>query len=329
MAQRLASGQLISGAEEDAYEIVRLLAKGGMAEIYVAREVSSGREVALKTLSGAAAESPELCRRLAREADVTRAVCHPNVVTLRDRGRMHDDTPFIVLELLLGETLGEYLLREGRVRGDRLPRIAWQAAAGLAAAHRVGIVHRDVKPDNLFLCGPVGEPHSVKVLDFGLAKAPSPQSSNAAPSVKGTLEYMAPEQVVAEPVDARADVYALGVVMFRALTGELPFDDVCVTDLLSHHLKSAAPPPSWLVDDLDPALDRVVLTATRKHPGNRYASMDDLLEDLRRVIGKREAVVGAPLVHHPDRYEPWTEIGRRALGLLERRIGYTRSIAAA
>lgn len=315
MTERLAPGQIIGSN----YQIVRLLAKGGMAEVYVATELSSGAEVVLKTLSRAAALVPDLCHRLAREADITRAVAHPNVVTVRASGTMDDGVPYLVLDILLGETLGQYLSRERRMTPRRAARVMWQAAAGLAAAHRVGIVHRDVKPDNLFLCGPGDFPQTVKVLDFGLAHVASRSTAASTPSVKGTLEYMAPEQAVAEPVDGRADIYALGVVMFRALTGELPFDGVPVTELLNHHLRTPAPPPSWLVEDLDPGLDRVVMTAMRKHPSNRYPTMEDLLEDLRRVIGRRAPVCGAPLVHDPDRYEPWTEVGKRAMGLLERR----------
>ena len=327
MAERLGPGQVVG----DRYEIVRLLGRGGMAEIYLARELDYGREVALKTLSSRAGAVPELCTRLRREVELTGSVHHPNVVTVLDSGLMQDDCPYLVMEALLGETLGQCLTREGPLSPHRALRLMWQAASGLSAAHRAGIVHRDVKPDNLFLCGPLGEPRILKVLDFGLARVSVAARSNKAAVVKGTLEYMAPEQIVADPVDGRADIYGLGVVMFRALTGELPFDGTSVTELLKNHLKSPAPPPSWLVPDLNPAIDAVVLTALRKNPANRYAGMDDLLEDLRQLLGRKTHGLGAPLVHEPDVYQPRTDTGLRAFGMLDshRERAAERSFAAA
>lgn len=311
MSARFGEGHVIGCR----YEIVRLLARGGMAEIYLARDRRCAREVALKTLATSETPAPDLCRRLIREGEITRSIIHPNVVKVLDGG-IEEGVPFLVLELLQGETLGHYFAREGRMPRERAVRVIWQAAQGLSAAHHAGVVHRDVKPDNLFLCGPIGAPWTVKVLDFGLAKVPSGMGRSASPTVKGTLEYMPPEQVLAEPVDARSDVYALGVVLFRALTGELPFDGLTL-ELLHHQLRSPAPPPSWLLEQGDVGMDRVVQAALRKHPGNRYPAMDDFAEDLRRLIG-RQPVYGAPLVHEPDRYEAWTEAGLQALNLFER-----------
>jgi serine/threonine-protein kinase len=316
MSARLLSGTIVANR----YEIVRLLGRGGMAEIYLASELASGREVALKALSTSAALVPELCSRLEREAAVTRNIVHPNVVAVEDVGHLDDGSPFLIAEMLLGETLGQYLAREGRMEPARVVRLVWQAASALAAAHRAGVVHRDVKPDNLFLCGPVGTPRLLKVFDFGLAKITSALRATPTMIVKGTLEYMAPEQILAEPIDGRADVYALGVVMFRALTGELPFEGGPMTQLLRHHLRSPAPPPSWLADDVSTAVDDVVLTALRKNPANRYPGMDDMLQDLRRLIGQDSSVVGAPLLVDPDRYVPRTELGQRAFALLEGRL---------
>ena len=135
--------------------------------------------------------------------------------------------------------------------------------------------------------------------------------------MSGTPAYMAPEQIVAEPVDPRTDIYGLGVVLFRALTGELPFDTSPATELVGHHLFSRAPPPSWLADGLDPKLEAVVLTAMRKHPANRYPTMAELASDLGSVQAGHD-ISALPEVHQPDLFEPRTEAGHQVLAILSR-----------
>src|SRR5262249_1633576 len=153
-----------------------------------------------------------------------------------------------------------------RLPSDAVVRLARDAAHGLAAAHAAGVVHLDVKPENLFLVRtPRGE--SLKILDFDLAWVPGvedPSERHGRLLLRGTAKYMAPEQILGDPVDARTDVYALGVVLFRLLTGQLPFDLELGTTLLRHHIWSPIPPPSWLVDGLDSRLDAVVVRATKK-----------------------------------------------------------------
>jgi eukaryotic-like serine/threonine-protein kinase len=196
-------------------------------------------------------------------------------------------------------------------------------------------VHRDVKPDNLFLVGENGSDDvTVKVIDFGMAKVPRSTGSSAG-FVLGTLEYMAPEQIVSESVDGRTDVYGLGVVMFRMFTGHLPFD-VSIepsrsarrpghhevgTDLLGHQLFSPAPPPSWLDEGLDPMIERVILSAMRKRPENRYQTMAAMLDDLERAAHLREGGPhGHPLVRLPDVFEPETDRGKEAERFLSSRF---------
>jgi serine/threonine-protein kinase len=195
---------------------------------------------------------------------------------------------------------------------------------GLAAAHGSGVVHRDVKPDNLYLVGPPGEPHGMKVLDFGMAKVDS-LGAGSTDLVMGTVHYMAPEQIVLDVVDARTDVYSLGVVMFRMFTGQLPFDTVPGTELLGHQLFSPAPPPSWLNEAIDPRLEAVMLRALRKHPDNRYDNMDQLVADLEAVLGINQARPAEwappPLKRDPDVYTPENDQGRRAAAVIARRFG--------
>jgi serine/threonine-protein kinase len=183
-----------------------------------------------------------------------------------------------------------------------------------------------VKPDNFVLLGPIGEPFGLKLIDFGMAKL-STGAGSGTHSILGTVEYMAPEQILMEAVDARTDVYSLGVVMFRLFTGHLPFDTDAPADLLRHQLFSSVPPPSWLDDDLDRRLERMILTATRKSPDNRYANMQLLLDDLNALIGvtDREVSERPPSVA-PDAYAPSTDRGAEALGILAEKFGRFASV---
>jgi serine/threonine-protein kinase len=228
------------------------------------------------------------------------------------------------MEALVGESLGDLLRRQQAVPPDLTLILARQAVAGLAAAHRAGVVHRDVKPDNLFLLGPQGDPLGLKVIDFGMARNVDGAGSGATLTAEGTLQYMPPEQILGDPVDARTDVYALGVVLFRMLTGHLPFDTEPGVDLLAHQLFSPAPPPSWIVETLDPRLERVVLRAMRKHPDNRYPSMQALLADLDGIVGLRSGPSdrpAAPAADVPDVYHPVNARGREFAELLAAHAG--------
>ena len=254
---------------DDRYELARPLGRGGMAEVYLAHDVVEARSVAVKILLPTVRASRDIRRRLQHEVEVSSRLDHPHVSRVFGGGTAPGDIPYLVGEALEGETLRRLLLRERSVPPDRLLGLLIQAALGLEAAHRQDVVHCDIKPGNLFLCGPVGEASVLKVFDFGLAQSMGVDLELQPESIAGTMEYMAPEQVVGDPVDARADIYGLGVVLFRALTGELPFDATPTTRLLGHHLMSPVPPPSWLVDDLDPRLETVVMSSVRKHPANR------------------------------------------------------------
>jgi eukaryotic-like serine/threonine-protein kinase len=229
--------------------------------------------------------------------------------------------PFLAMEALLGESLGEYVRRE-TIPLDTALILLRQAAAGLSAAHRAGIVHRDVKPDNFLLLGPPGEPYGLKVIDFGLAKLWDLTEESGAHNILGTAEYMAPEQILVEHVDERSDIYSLGVVMFRVFTGHLPFESVGQADLLRHQLFSTVPPPSWLNESLDPRIDQVVKTATRKCRENRYRTMDEVIADLEVLLGMdTRGLNPRPLSVAPDAYLPSTDTGREAATLLAEKFG--------
>lgn len=306
------------------YEILGLIGHGATSDVYLADDHGRGQLVIVKHLKGHAAGDPELRSRFLSEALTTMRIDHPNVVRVLGVEQSDDARPYLVMEALVGEPLGEYLRREESVPVDLALVLARQTAAGLAAAHDLGIVHRDIKPDNLYLLGPPGEPCGLKVIDFGLAKQLDKPVSTAN-MVVGTAQYMAPEQVLCDPIDGRTDVYALGVVMFRMLTGQLPFDAEPGADLLSHQLFSPAPPPTWLHEGLDPGIEAVVLRAMRKHPDNRYPSMAALLFDLDTLLGVRagssDRIAAVKLDRFPDVYKPKNPSGRQVAELLASRFG--------
>lgn len=313
------SGAVLAGR----YQVRGFLTRGATARVYLAEDLLTRSAVVVKMLSAETAASAEFRARLVREAEAAKNIVHPNVVTVLDAGQTDEGAPFLVMEALVGESLGEYLRREGSIPFDTALILLKQAAAGLAAAHRAGVVHRDVKPDNFLLLGPRGEPYGLKVIDFGLAKLWNGEgASSGAHNILGTAEYMAPEQILVEGVDPRSDVYSLGVVMFRLFTGHLPFESVGQADLLRHQLFSSVPPPSWLNDELDPRVDRVVLAATRKHREHRYPSMDAVIGDLDVLLGLAARELTAPsLPPTPDAYRPSTERGREAVSLLAASFG--------
>jgi serine/threonine protein kinase len=258
-----------------------------------------------------------LKRRFIKAARAAMQVCHPAVVTYFETGESETGQPYVVMELLRGETLGEFLAREERLDSGLALRLFLDAASGLSEIHRMGLVHRDIKPDNLFLVGPRGAPFRLKVLDFGLAKLIRSNHKASRPMIVGTTEYMPPEQIVCDPVDARSDVYSLGAVMFRALTGELPFAEQSYKNIMAHHLVTPVPPPSWLVDELPHGLQTVVLRALRKHPNNRFPTMNVLHAALERIAdGQGGEILEPPLAHEPDSYVPQCEHASEALRAL-------------
>ena len=299
----------------DRYEVRGFIGKGAMARVYLAEDTRTRKPVAVKilALSPSQHNASNATERFFREAQAAAKVGHPNIVEIFDVGQRSDGAPYLVMEYLFGESLGELLRREGKVDVDIGLPILQQATAGLAAAHAVGVVHRDLKPDNIFLVGAPGDPYAVKILDFGLAKLEALSSMTAAGTAVGTLEYMAPEQVLSDAPDARTDVYGLAVVMYRMFTGVLPFNARDDAELLAEQVFRQPDPPSSRVPQLDAALDAVVLRALRKAPSNRYPSMAALRDDLDRLAGERPGPIAAiERASAIDVYEPQTDTARAA-----------------
>lgn len=302
------SGAIVNGR----YAIRGFVGEGGMARVYLAEDTSTGGQVALKILRREQAGNRLSRERFLREIDVAKSLQHPGVARIFDAGERADRCPFLVLEFLSGEPMGAVLERERCFSEPCALEWMREATSALDAAHRAGVIHRDVKPDNLFLTAD----GRLKVVDFGFAKLKE-GAVTASGMTLGTVPYMAPEQILADPVDGRTDVYGLGVTMFHMLTGSLPFDAESDAQLVAQHLYAPPPPPSSRHPGLDPRIDRVVLAAMRKRPENRYASMAALLEDIERLLGRRQGDVSAPaLAVEPDVYEPRNPMSRTAARFL-------------
>jgi eukaryotic-like serine/threonine-protein kinase len=286
------------------------LGQGGMARVYLAEDAKTKARVAVKILGREHAGDRVTRERFLREIDVAAEIGHPNIAKVLDAGHREDGSPFLVIELLVGESVGERLRREEILSEAFTLSVVRQVASALSAAHGAGIIHRDVKPDNVFLVDdPSGEPRA-KVMDFGMAKLREGPVTQTGLTL-GTLPYMAPEQALADPLDGRTDVYALGVMMYRMLTGDLPFDTPSDPLLVAQHLYVAPRSPRLLRPELDPRIEALILTAMRKVPGNRYASMSDLLEDVERLLGMRKGEpAGAPMRIEPDVYEPLNPLSK-------------------
>jgi serine/threonine protein kinase len=300
-----ADGALLAGR----YRLNGLIGRGGFARVYLGEDITTREKVALKVLDAEMVPSRAVRERFLREVEIASKIGHPNIARILDAGERADGAPFIVIEFLAGESLGDLLARERRVPEDFALMLIKRAAAALATAHSAGVIHRDVKPDNLFL---VSDGSVLKVLDFGMAKLQE-GTFTATGMTLGTVPYMAPEQAMADPVDGRTDVYGLGITLFKMLTGRLPFDNHDDAALVAHHLYAPVPRPSAFCQGLDPRIERVILAATRKLPANRYRSMRALLEDVGRILGERPGEIEAPEAQTlPDLYVPQNPIARSA-----------------
>jgi Tol biopolymer transport system component len=298
---------LASGTKLGPYEIVSLLGAGGMGEVYRARDSRLKREVAIKVLPRAISLDGERLRRFEQEALATAALNHPNILAVFDIGTS-DGSPYVVSELLEGETLRERL-RSGAIAVRKSLDYALQIAHGLAAAHEKGIIHRDLKPENLF----VTRDGRVKILDFGLAKLTQTESSahtslptathgTEAGIILGTAGYMSPEQVRGMALDARSDIFSFGAVLYEMLSGKRAFHGDTTADTMSSILKEDPPELNETNRSVSPALERIVHHCLEKSPESRFHSASDIAFDLEHLSGvsgssARAAATGAGQPH--------------------------------
>jgi serine/threonine protein kinase len=287
-SSELTPGTIVRGK----YEVKEKIGTGGMASVYRAQHLAFNEVVAMKVVSQKLMEDEGFLKRFKTEAVVTRKLEHPNAVRVEDFDTLEDGRPFMAMEYVNGRSLRHILVDKKVLPAERAVNIARQACAALAAAHVLGITHRDIKPDNILLVENPDGTDTVKVLDFGIAKIREGSTEFGAgytPTqtglVVGTPQYLSPEQAMGKhgaEVDGRADLYALGVVLYEMLTGQLPFHSDTTIGLLMHHIHTVPTPAHYLKPDLNipPAISLVLMKALEKDPTKRFQTGDEMLTAL-------------------------------------------------
>ena len=292
-------GELIGGR----YEIEELVGTGGMSSVYRARDSVLERRVALKILHEHFSADPEYVERFRREARAIARLNHPNIVTVIDRGEF-GNRQFIVFEHIPGENLKEVVEREGQLPVAQALALTHQIARGLAFAHQHGVVHRDVKPQNVLL----DESGTAKVTDFGIARSLDPgEELTQTGTLLGTSDYIAPEQASGEPIDARSDQYSLGVLLYELLTGEVPYPADSFMAVAMRHLRDPVPSVRERRRDVPDRVDKIVARAMAKRPADRFPSteammgaIEDALADTGEGAGRSEATGVHSRVERPS-----------------------------
>jgi eukaryotic-like serine/threonine-protein kinase len=266
---------------DDRYVVERLLGSGGMAEVYLAHDEVLDRQVALKILRDQYAEDEEFVERFRREARSAASLSHPNIVSIYDQGRSEDGAYYIAMEYVPQGTLKERIRQEGALTPGAAAGVALQIAYALQAAHEKGVIHRDIKPQNVL----VTEKGDVKVTDFGIARAAPSTSSvaTATGAVLGTVDYMSPEQARAEPVGPQSDLYSLGVVLYEMLTDTLPYEAESPIGAAIKHATEPVRSPREVNPRIPEPLAAMTTKLLSKDPADRYASAAALSDDLKRV----------------------------------------------
>ena len=277
------------------YEIITKIGSGGMADVYKAIDQKLNRYVAIKILKSEYKEDSTFVNKFSSEAQAAAALSHPNVVNVYDVGDDHG-LQYIVMELVEGITLKDYIQKKGRLTPKEVISIAVQVCSGIEVAHNHSIVHRDIKPQNIM----ISKEGKVKVTDFGIAKATS--SNTISTNAMGSVHYTSPEQARGGFSDAKSDIYSLGITMYEMITGELPFDGDSTVAVALKHLQEEIKAPSELVEDIPYSLEQIILKCTQKSPDRRYADVAALMRDLRRSLAEPDGdfVVIAPFVSAAD-----------------------------
>ncbi|HEX9255538.1 MAG TPA: serine/threonine-protein kinase, partial [Candidatus Angelobacter sp.] len=301
--------RLLIGQTIGHYRILKRIGGGGMGEVYLASDINVGRTAALKLLPAYLTGNAERLRRFEQEARAVAGLNHPNIMTIYELGS-DDSTRYIASELIEGETLHQCLAR-GRIELKETVEIAIQVTSALAAAHSAGVVHRDIKPQNIML-RPDGY---VKVLDFGIAKLAEPEVPSALPehealklvetnlgSILGTVSYMSPEQARGAPTDKRTDIWSLGVVLYEMAVGRAPFTGATPGAVMSSILEKEPPPLTRYPEHVSPELQQIVTKALQQNPEQRYQNANEMLGALKHLRHKMEL---AAEMGQSAAYQPW------------------------
>src|SRR6185295_16988011 len=288
-------GGVMASVERDTlidgrYRVIKRLGSGGMADVYLVEDQDLGRQVALKLLYRHLAEDVQFVERFRREASSAAGLQHPNIVSIFDRGEWNG-TYYIAMEYVEGHTLKEVIRERGPAPPEAASDILLQILRAARFAHQRGVVHRDLKPQNVLIDGD----GRVQVADFGIARAGASDMTETG-SIMGTAQYLSPEQAQGRPVDARSDLYSIGIVLYEMLTGRVPFDAESPVTVALKQVSESPIPPREIDPSIPPALEGVVLRALEKDPAQRFADADEFIEALHRArVAPEEVLVTAPV----------------------------------
>ncbi len=268
---RLEPGTKVGGR----FHIERMIGSGGMGAVYLARDEKLGEHVALKVMRDMQLAESSVIERFRREVTAARRISNPHVVRLHDLGE-EDGMLFLSMEYVAGDSMREVIRRQGVLPVDRVRAIALQMCEGLSAAHEAGVIHRDLKPENILLSAGGANGTSVKIIDFGIAKLADLEGMTATRIILGTPQYMAPEQIRGRPVDSRTDLYALGIVLYEALSGRPPFDGTSAISIGFAHCSEPLPPLRTKRPEVPEPWEAFVHRALAKDPAHRFASAQEM-----------------------------------------------------
>ncbi len=274
------------------YRVTRLLGEGGMGTVYEAEHEVIHRKVAVKVMHAEYSKVPEITTRFIREAQAASAIGHPNIVEIHDVGREDDDTVFIVMELLEGRSLKDVIEEDGRLESDFAVFVALQVLSALVVAHDLDIIHRDMKPDNIFVTTNAEGQQEIKLLDFGIAKIQGDmegdQGLTKTGTVLGTPSYMSPEQARGKDIDHRIDIWAVGVILYEMLSGYLPYSGNSYNEIIGEILMETAIPLKQIEPDLPRGLLVAVDKAMSKNRDHRFENAADMIRSLMPFAGSAE-----------------------------------------
>jgi serine/threonine protein kinase len=292
---RLPADALAEGVKIGEYRVEKLLGEGGMGQVYAAKQPVIGKRVAIKILKAAFSNDAELVRRFLGEARAVNKIGHPNIIDIFSFGQLPDGRQYFVMEFLEGETLSERIAREP-LEAEEAKRLLTQACNALEAAHREKVVHRDLKPDNLWIARPKHGQSFIKVLDFGIAKLIETEMVNVTQTgvTMGTPMYMSPEQCIGQNVDHRTDIYAMGAMLYQIFAGRLPFDGRTFAEVVAQQLTAVPGPPSQY-RPMSAKLEQLILACLEKDAAKRPQSAAELSVMLEAALDPNAARTQSPM----------------------------------
>ena len=296
------------------YRLEEFIGKGGMALVFRATDLRTGHDVAVKILRPEFNNDKEFLERFQREALAASKMSHHNIVNLLDVGQ-EENYRYLVMDYMRGRTLKEVITEKGHLPEQVAAQITIRILSALQHAHNNGIIHRDIKPQNIL----VNAEGMIKVADFGIARIAGSSTLSKGDSVMGSVHYFSPEQARGEDVTYASDLYSVGVVLYEMLTGQVPFDGDTPVSVAMQHISAQPKPPSQLVDGISPAMEQVVLTAMSKEPCNRYRDAADMARAIHTALEHPDAAVGAVSQKTTAQHLPGSDTGRTAAAARQRK----------